>query len=318
MNERAWDVDLLGEPYAQTTLTLRNGEVATLVRRPRANGAPNRGVMFYLHGFVDYFFQRHVADHFAVQGWAWYALELRRYGRSIRPGQTPWSTRDLREYDEELDAALAVIRAEAGGGRVVMMAHSTGGLIAPLWLARRAGGTVDGLILNSPWLDLQKGWFNRTVVTWVIRQIARVRPMMALPERLGSLYAQSIHRSGHGEWTFETAWKPLTPQLVSAGFIATVRDSHRTLHRGLGLTLPTLLLHSDRSILTADRWSDALLTADCVLDVQQMDRWAACLSRDVTTRVIWHGLHDLFLSREDARREVFAAVDGWLTERFDS
>jgi len=49
--------------------------VATLVRLP-AGDAP-RGAVLYVHGFVDFFFQRHMAERFAAEGYAFYALDLR-------------------------------------------------------------------------------------------------------------------------------------------------------------------------------------------------------------------------------------------------
>ena len=45
--------------------------------------------MLYLHGWNDYFFQTHVADYLTDLGYDFYAVELRRYGRSLRPRATP-------------------------------------------------------------------------------------------------------------------------------------------------------------------------------------------------------------------------------------
>ena len=61
--------------------------MATLVRR-RAD-APTRRAVLYLHGFVDYFFQTHLAEFFTDRGFDFYALDLRKYGRSLLPHQTP-------------------------------------------------------------------------------------------------------------------------------------------------------------------------------------------------------------------------------------
>lgn len=76
----SWAPDVLGEPYEATTFDLPvddEGEVvATLVRR-RAGGPTGRAVL-YVHGYVDYFFQTHLADHFAARGWDFYGLDLRK------------------------------------------------------------------------------------------------------------------------------------------------------------------------------------------------------------------------------------------------
>ena len=49
--------------------------VATLVRLPAAEA--RSGAVLYVHGFSDYFFQRHMAERFAAEGYAFYALDLR-------------------------------------------------------------------------------------------------------------------------------------------------------------------------------------------------------------------------------------------------
>ena len=103
----AADVDILGEPYLAETIPLAPDDegavVATLVTR-RAPGTA-RGAVLHVHGFCDYFFQTSAADFWAAQGYDFYALDLRKYGRSLRPHQTPNFTTDLAAYHEELDEA---------------------------------------------------------------------------------------------------------------------------------------------------------------------------------------------------------------------
>src|SRR3954465_13276084 len=100
--------------------------VATLVPLPAPN-AP-RGAVLYVHGFADYFFQRHMAERFAAEGYAFYALDLRKYGRSLRPNQHPNFCKHVSEDYADSAAALDVI-----GGEVLLAGHSTGGLITSLY-----------------------------------------------------------------------------------------------------------------------------------------------------------------------------------------
>ena len=97
--------------------------------------------MLYLHGWNDYFFQTHVADALSAAGFAFYALDLRRYGRSLRLGQLRGFIADLSEYDQELSAAADLIAADHE--HLTLLGHSTGGLTATLWAADHpgAGGT---------------------------------------------------------------------------------------------------------------------------------------------------------------------------------
>jgi alpha-beta hydrolase superfamily lysophospholipase len=123
--------------------------VATLVRRVGTGSEPRRRpAVLYLHGWNDYFFQTHLADALDALGYAFYALDLRRYGRSLRRGQLRGFITDLDDYALELDAATDLIAAEHDG--LLLMGHSTGGLICSLWAAARPD-RVDGLVLNSPW-----------------------------------------------------------------------------------------------------------------------------------------------------------------------
>jgi alpha-beta hydrolase superfamily lysophospholipase len=301
--------DILGPDYTAQMLELRGGNIATLVHRPAGSG--NRGAVLYLHGFVDYFFQTHLAEFFTDRGWDFYALDLRRYGRSLRDDDVPWFTTDLTEYDEELDLAIRIIR-DAGHERIIAMGHSTGGLILPLWLDRRRDPhPVDALVLNSPWLDLQYSIFQRTVGTRVVDLIGRVRPM--LPVRtLQAVYSRSIHVDALGEWDFRIDWKPLEPVPTLAGWARTVRRGHTRLHKGLGLELPILLMRSARSMVDPKAWSPEVMTADIVLDVDQMERWAPMLGRRVASAVIPGGVHDLVLSPSPVRERVFDELGLWL------
>lgn len=305
--------DILGSGYTVLTLDLRGGNVATLVHH--AAEADARGAVIYLHGFVDYFFHSHLAEYLAADGWDVYALDLRRYGRSLREGDVSWYTTDLAEYHEELDLAIECIRAD-GHSRIVAMGHSTGGLILLLWLQdRRAEPPVDALVLNSPWLDLQYNWFNRTIGTKIIDVLGKLRPLAPLPQALNSVYPRSLHGSAYGEWDFNIDWKPLNSVPAHAGWFRTIRRGHARLHRGLDLPMPILLMHSDKSLIDPEEWSPEVMTADVVLDVTQMDQWAPKLGPDVTTVVIPDGLHDLFLSPRSVRKHAMEELSEWLDHR---
>ncbi|MEK8226237.1 alpha/beta hydrolase [Oerskovia sp. M15] len=49
----------------------------------RPGGGLRRRAVLYVHGFVDYFFQAHLGDAFEEHGYAFYAIDLRGYGRSL-------------------------------------------------------------------------------------------------------------------------------------------------------------------------------------------------------------------------------------------
>ncbi|MGH1564653.1 alpha/beta hydrolase [Mumia sp. DW29H23] len=318
----SWQPDVLGPGYEQRRIDLGpdpDGEGtidATLVRRLPREGESPTGAVLYVHGFSDYFFQTALADFFAERGMAFYALDLRKCGRSLRPSHTAHYVSDLAMYDEELDQALAIVREETGAD-VLLAAHSTGGLILPLWLDRRRrasgvrGEGVAGLVLNSPWFDLQGAPYLRTVGTEAIKVIGRVRPTGVIKLPPGGAYGSSLAASHNGEWEFNTAWKPIAGFPVTFGWLRAIRVGHARLHRGLDIGVPALVLRSTRTHFAA-AYSEEIDAADGVLDVRQIARWCGCLGGDTRVVPIEGARHDVFLSLEAPRRRAYEAVDAWL------
>lgn len=90
----------------------------------------NKGAVLYVHGYNDYFFQRELAEKTDSAGYAFFALDLHNYGRSLQPGDSLGRLRALSDYYPELDSSLARIRMALGPQtNIVLLGHSTGGLI---------------------------------------------------------------------------------------------------------------------------------------------------------------------------------------------
>lgn len=305
--------DVLGEPWVAETLGLGTDEegpvVATLVshRAPRPTG---RAVL-HVHGFADYFFQTGYAAWWLERGYDFYALDLRKYGRSLLPGQTPNYVTDLAEYDPELEAAWQRVTRRDGHDHVVVSAHSTGGLTLPLWLDRCRPEELAGVVLNSPWLDMQGSVLLRTLGTLVLHEVGRRRPMQEIRREVNGLYARSLHRDHEGEWDFDLAWKPMESFKVHAGWLRAVRAGHARLQRGLDVSAPVLVLSSDRSSLP-DGMGEDVHSTDIVLEVPQIRRWATAVGAHVTYVAVPGARHDVVLSRQPARDRVYAELDRWL------
>ncbi|GAA4434850.1 alpha/beta hydrolase [Phytohabitans houttuyneae] len=307
-------VDVLGEPYRSRVIELGHDEegpvVATLVSR-RAQAPTGRAVL-YVHGFVDYFFQTHLADFYTDRGWDFYALDLRKYGRSLLPHQTPNFCRTLTEYYPELDAAARIIRDEDGHDTLLVNGHSTGGLIISLWAHdRRDKALVDGLFLNSPFFDFNARWLMRRPVAAAVARVGRTRPRRIVPLALSAVYGETIHTEQRGEWTYDLAWKPLVGFPVRAGWLGAIREAQRRLRAGLAIPAPVLLACSARSF-RGSTWHEAAALADAVLDVEHMVRWAPGLGPHVTVVRIDGGMHDLTLSGPAVRARVFDELERWM------
>jgi alpha-beta hydrolase superfamily lysophospholipase len=302
--------DILGPPYTVETIDLEPDDegvvVASLVRRPA--GARSDRAVLHVHGFADYFFQTAYAEWWTERGYDFYAVDLRKYGRSLLPHQTPNYVGDLHDYFEELDVAWD--RVTARHGHVVLSGHSTGGLVVPLWAdSRRAVAT--GVVLNAPWLDLHGRTWVRLALTPAVQQLARWRPMHVVPRTVTGFYARSLHRDHEGEWDFDLAWKPIESWPAYAGWLAAVRKGHAEVHRGLDLPFPALVLSSAASATPLEMGPE-VHTHDIVLDVEQIRRWAPALGRHVTYVGIPDARHDVFLSLAEPRAHAFAELDRWL------
>lgn len=305
----AMEQDVLGDGYELSRLAFEDdheGEVvATLVRR---RGAGHRRAVLYLHGFVDYFFQKHLADFYVERGYDFYALDLRKCGRSLLGHQTPHFARDMADYFPEIDEAVRLIRED--NDVLLLNGHSTGGLIAALWADRvRGQGLVDGLFLNSPFLELNVPPPMRLLAGPLVRGLARSRPSMVWPAGVSPAYVRSIHKDMDGEWEFDLALKPVEGFPVRVGWLAAIIRAQRRVRAGLRIDVPTLVMASARTV--RGRKAD-FGTGDGVLDADDIARLSTRLGRHVTCVRVDGGLHDLVLSAEPVRATVFDELDRWM------
>ncbi len=316
-----WTDDVLSG-YRQSTLALGadpdgEGELfATLVRR--ADSTPSTSVVLAVHGYTDYFFNTDRAEFFAGRGWRFYGLDLDRCGRSWRAGQTPHFTTDLARYDSEFERSMDVIADENPASRVLMYGHSTGGLVMSLWLnrVRERGETaalgVAGLVLNSPFLDLNGPAILRTRATsTAIGAASRGRKTRVVRGPGSGGYGLTLHQAYHGEFDYNLAWKPLGGFPVTVGWIHAIRRGQARLHRGLDIGVPNLVLRSDHSVAET-AGTEVLQRGDAVLDVAHIARWAGCLGNRTTSVPVTDAKHDVFLSLAEPRAAAYAELDRWL------
>ncbi len=307
--------DPLGPDFSQLVLPQLpdyEGPVqAVLVRYLPAPAAPVAGAVLYVHGFNDYFFQREMAAQYAAHGYHFFALDLRKYGRALLPHQRPNNVRDLREYDADLNAALAEIRA-AGHTRLVLSGHSTGGLITALYAARHPG-SFAALVLNSPFLALNQPWLRRKVVAPLAGALGRALPNLPLPAGLPDTYGQSLHQAYRGEWDYNLAWKPNHVFPVNAGWLGAILRGQQQVRHGLDLPLPVLVLHSERSA-GGRQWREEFRRADIVLNVADIRRLAPRLGPQVRLQALPGAVHDVLLSVPEVRAAAYAELFRWLAE----
>lgn len=288
---------------------------ATLVRRRSAAArlsspkSPAGRAVLYIHGFIDYFYQAHMADAYNAHGFDFYALDLRKSGRSMLPRQRPYFCLDLREHFAEVDAAIDIIRAESPGARLLLNGHSAGGLLAALYAAEGARrAQIDAIFLNSPFFGFKVDPLTKAISP-LMAALGRVLPNLGVGG-LSPLYGQSIHRSGRGEWDFDTRMKPLMGPRPRLAWVGAIYRAQRVIKAGLRIPQPILLMHAARSGGGAT-WNASFTNSDCVLDVADMRRYGPGLGDNVTLVSIEDGMHDLVLSPAPVRARVFDALFVW-------
>lgn len=312
-----FETDVLGAPYTVETIDLPDDDEgpvhATLVRRGAST--QTRRAVLHVHGFADYFFQAEYAEWWNERGYDFYAIDLRKYGRSIRDHQTPNYVANIRDYFAELDEAWSRVAERDGHDHVVLSAHSTGGLTVPLWANERQH-TISAMVLNSPWFDMQGPLWFRTVGTRLIKEVGARQPKRLIPRNVSGFYTRSLHKDLEGEWEFNLDWKPLKSWPVYAGWLAAIRSAHAELHRGLDIDCPILVLTSGRTAYPSEMTED-VHTSDIVLEVRQIRRWSPALGRHVSVVSIDGARHDVTLSREPVRKRVYDELDRFVRAYVD-
>lgn len=311
--------DVLKNGFEQTTILQPDdyeGKVtATLIRK--------RGVMhsakaiLCIHGFNDYFYQEVIAEEFLKAGYHFYALDLRKYGRSILKNQKANNTRDLSEYYEDIDNALSIIREE-GSQQIVLYGHSTGGLIITLYASDRKGREqFDTLVCNSPFYDFNVPKIQKKTVIPILSFLGKLNPNVSLPIGFSKLYGRSLHKGDFGEWDYNLNWKPHTAPCINAGWVTAINKGHLKIAGGVSVDKPILIMHSSISIYTT-KWSEEMFEGDAILNVEDIVEKAKLIKAPHKDIIGFESaMHDLVLSRKPTRDLVFKTIFEWLDKFFE-
>ncbi|MFQ4148971.1 alpha/beta hydrolase [Arthrobacter sp. LAPM80] len=314
-----------GTTYRATLVRHRPAGSGTAVPGQARPGGNGRAVLF-IHGWSDYFYNTGLSEFFTGLGYSFYAIDLHNHGRSLNSPELGGYVADLADYDAEILAAHGVIAADMAGTdcpgadnqvggnpgsnhRVILVGHSTGGLIATLW-AHHNPGLVSHLVLNSPWLEIQGGAAIRRAATPLV-QLADLRPLMRmrLPER--SFYWRGISSDAYGQWPVDKKLRPPHAFPIRAGWMKAILAAQQEVASGLKLPMPILVLLSARSML-GPVWSDEMLRADVVLDVRSLALRSLQLGDTMTLERIEGALHEVFLSAAPVRTDAYARLERWL------
>ena len=319
----------LGTPfrrYAMHTMPVYGKEFhSTLIEYPYGSSKRTdslaaksaHGIILYVHGYNDYFFQRELAEKADSAGYAFFAIDLHYCGRSLMPGDARGDMRNMREFFAELDYAVELARVitkeRADSLPMVLMGHSQGGLLTAFYADQRPEEKFAALVLNSPFFDFNFNWLVRNLAIPVVSEIAILLPDFSIGSSGNPNYAYSLDRKYYGEWLYNTEWKSESRPEQFLGWVRAIHKAQQELHRGFHINSPTLVMHGDCTE-KGEEWSENYMHCDGVLDVEHIEKWAPKVGPNVKTETVAGGLHDLFLSRKAVRDEAYAKAFRFIDE----
>ena len=244
-----------------------------------------------------------MCEKFHEHGFDFYAVDLRKYGRSLLPHQKP-------NYYEEITAFIKAIESNSSDD-IYLLGHSTGGLIASCYMNYgEKRNDIKALVLNAPFLDMRESCLVTMMRYHFAKLGSAIKKDGKKDNAISSVYGESLHKDYYGEWDFNLAWKPIDGFPAYFKWFIAIVDAQRSL-KGSHITVPVLLLHSSKSF-KSKKYSPEVQQADVVLDIEDMKRIGPNLGNKVQLISIDNGQHDLFLSTKKVRERAFEEMFSWL------
>lgn len=327
-----WDKKYKGEKFFETDTTwhpdILEGYESRYVNQGEAFDGPCRSTIvrllnhrkttkafLYVHGFNDYFFQNEMGERYIDSGFNFYAVDLRRYGRSRLPWQYPFNIRDQKEYFADIDSALAQIRRD-GNTDITLGGHSTGGLTVILYAAEKGKDVeVDRIVTNSPFLAWNFSPFMQKIAIPAVSSIGGIFKNSKIDQSKCDGYAYSLLKQYHGFWTYNTNWKMIFSPPVTMSWVRSISKAQsRIKKKRKDISVPLLVMHSSRKI-DGCNWTPEFMTGDAVLNPFEIQKIGLTLGKEPSKTVVCaidSGIHDLILSeprpREAAYDSIFAFI----------
>lgn len=281
---------------------------STIVRK--LSEKPSQKAFLYIHGFNDYFFQSEMGERFVDSAYNFYAVDLRRYGRSKLPWQYPYNIRDMSEYFDDIDSAVNVIRRD-GNIDITLGGHSTGGLTVLLYGTEKGEKCpVDRIITDSPFITWNFSPFMRKVAIPLVGFLSNFSKDAKIPQGKCDGYAYSLLKQFDGEWEYNTDWKMIYSPPVTMSWVHAISKAQNTIVKKHDkLMVPFLVMHSSRKI-DGCNYTPQFKTGDAVLDPFTINDRAKKLGHSDRRQicVIDSGLHDLILSEFPHREAAYDSM----------
>lgn len=284
-----------------------DGPVRSTIIRLRGPEGSRKGFL-YIHGFNDYFFQSEMGRQFVDSGYHFYAVDLRRYGRSRLPWQYPFDVRDQKEYFADIDSAIVQMQRD-GITDITLGGHSTGGLTVCYFAACKGRRTVvKRVVTDSPFLAWNFSAFMRNVAAPVIQDLGKIFPNAKINQGRCDGYAYSLLKEYDGEWEYNTDWKMIYSPPVKFSWVGAIEGVQKDLmRRKKFIEVPLLIMTSSRKI-DGCNFTPEFMTGDAVLNPKSIRERGRQLGSDRMVCEIDSGLHDLILSPSPHREAAYDTI----------
>ncbi len=303
----------LNTDYTSQTIQLApdyEGEVNAVLISSNFN-VGNRKSILYVHGYIDYFFHSHMGEKFIKNDFDFYAIDLRKYGRSLSEHHHPNYCKSIEEYFEEISIAIREIKKTSNS--IYLLGHSTGGLTTSSYMNYgEERELVDGLILNSPFFDFNQSKFAKFFSILGAKVISKIATYSKINGAITPAYAQSIHKDFYGEWDFNLNWKPIKGFPTYFKWVVAIAKAQKKLKQS-NITVPILIMYSSGSSKIST-FSEEAMSKDIVLNIDDIVRIGKKLGDKVTLLKIDNAQHDIFLSPKGVREVAFDKLFSWLSK----
>lgn len=261
-----------------------------------------------------------MGERFVDSGFHFYAVDLRRYGRSKQPWQYPYNIRDARKYYDDIDSAVMQMKRD-GITDITLGGHSTGGLIVTSYGIDKSDKIpVDRIVTDSPFYAWNFNSAYRHLLIPAVRNLSVVIKNAKIPQGHCDGYAYSLLKEFDGEWTYDTDWKMIYSPPVTFSWVGQIQSTqNRVRKHGDRLRVPLLVMHSSRKVegcnYTPDfQYGDAVLDPAMIGEVaRKLKEKSAC---PVQICVVDSGLHDLILSKKPHRDAAYDRIFTFIRQYF--